>query len=293
MSEKVLIVGAAGMLGNAIFRFFSSDDRYTAFGTLRAGAALRHFTTIERQSLIVGVDVMKDSDLVAVLADVKPDIVINCVGVIKQHYAVRNHLITLSTNAVLPHRLAQLCRLAGARLVHISTDCVFSGRKGNYLETDFADADDLYGRSKYLGEINYPHTVTLRTSIIGHELENSKSLVDWFLSQQGTVKGYRSAIFSGLPTVEVARVIADFVIPHDDLTGVYHLSSEPINKCDLLGLVARIYKKNIEIIPNGSVVIDRSLNSERFRRETGYNPLPWPELISEMRRHYLRHNICD
>jgi dTDP-4-dehydrorhamnose reductase len=185
-------------------------------------------------------------------------------------------------NSILPHRLANLCELAEARLIHISTDCVFSGEKGGYVEKDFSDAKDLYGRSKYLGEVDYPNSITLRTSIIGHELNSSKSLINWFLSQEGSVKGYKNAIFSGLPTNEMAKVIRDYVIPNPSLKGLYQVSADPISKFDLLQLVSDVYGKIIQIIPDDLVKIDRSLNSEKFCKATGFKPKPWPQLIKEM-----------
>jgi dTDP-4-dehydrorhamnose reductase len=166
--------------------------------------------------------------------------------------------------------------------VHMSTDCIFSGAKGMYTEADMSDAKDLYGRSKYLGEVDYPHAITLRTSIIGHELNGGHSLVGWFLSQQGSVKGFRRAIFSGLPTVELARVIRDHVIPHPELHGVHHVSADPINKFDLLTLISNIYGKKIDIAADDNFIIDRSLDSTRFREATGYQPPPWPELVRRM-----------
>jgi dTDP-4-dehydrorhamnose reductase len=166
--------------------------------------------------------------------------------------------------------------------VHISTDCVFSGAKGMYVESDFPDADDLYGRSKYLGEVDYPHAVTLRTSIIGHELDGARSLLCWFLAQGGSVRGFTKAVFSGLPTVELARVVRDFVLPHPELHGLYHVSAAPINKYDLLKLVAQAYGKSIEITPHDQLVIDRSLDSTRFKAATGYAPPSWPELVRTM-----------
>ena len=172
--------------------------------------------------------------------------------------------------------------MIGARLIHMSTDCVFSGSVGMYTESTFPDANDLYGRSKYLGEVDYLNAITLRTSIIGHELSGSKSLVCWFLSQMGSVKGFKKAIFSGLPTIEIAKVIRENVLPNTSLRGTYHLSVDPINKYDLLKLIARQYEKEIDIIPDESYVIDRSLNSERFRLATGFKPKPWPQLIKEM-----------
>jgi dTDP-4-dehydrorhamnose reductase len=165
----------------------------------------------------------------------------------------------------------------------MGTDCVFSGAKGMYTEADASDAIDLYGRSKYLGEVDYSHAITLRTSIIGHELDAARSLVGWFLSKEGSVRGYKRAIFSGLPTVEIARVIRDYVIPYPELQGVYHVSAEPINKFDLLTLVAQVYGKTITIISDEHLVINRSLDSTRFRQATGFAPKSWLEQIISMR----------
>jgi dTDP-4-dehydrorhamnose reductase len=175
-----------------------------------------------------------------------------------------------------------LCKATGARLVHISTDCVFSGEKGGYLESDFPDAYDLYGRSKLLGEVDYPHAITLRTSIIGRELSGHRSLVGWFLAQQGTVQGFTGAIFSGLPTMELARVINEYVLPRPDLHGLYHVATQPINKYDLLKLVAKTYGKDTEIVPSDRLTIDRSLNADRFREATGYVAPEWPVLVQNM-----------
>ncbi len=185
---------------------------------------------------------------------------------------------------MLPHQLARLCDLSGSRLIHISTDCVFSGAKGNYKESDFPDANDLYGRSKLLGEVNYHHSVTLRTSIIGHALGSQHGLIDWFLSQQAHVKGYTQAIFSGLPTNELARVVRDFVIPNPSLKGTYHVAAAAISKYELLDLVNVEYEKNLQIEADGELKIDRSLDASLFRAATGYLAPSWPDLIAQMHR---------
>ena len=232
---------------------------------------------------MTGVDVLDQDALVEVLAKLRPGVVINCVGLIKQLADAKDPLTALPINAMLPHRLVRLCMLAGARLIHVSTDCVFSGRKGAYLESDPSDAEDLYGKSKYIGELHdQPNAITLRTSIIGHELGSSYALVDWFLSQKAGVKGYSRAIFSGLPTVELARVMKDFVVPLPQLNGLYHVAAEPIAKLDLLQLVASQYGKEIEIRPDDALVINRSLDGTRFREATGYVAPAWPELIRLM-----------
>ena len=279
---RILVLGVTGMLGNAVFRVFSADATHETWGTLRSGAALRYFPEQSHPQLLAGVDVLDQDALVAAIARVRPDVVINCIGLIKQLADAKDPLTALPINAMLPHRLARLCSLAGARLIHVSTDCVFSGRKGLYLESDLSDAEDLYGKSKYIGELHdLPHAVTLRTSIIGHELGSSYALVDWFLSQQANVKGFTRAIFSGLPTVELARVMKDFVIPHP-LNGLYHVAAAPIDKHQLLGLVAAQYGKQIEIRPDDALVIDRSLDGTRFREATGYVAPDWSELIRRM-----------
>ena len=282
-TTRVLVLGATGMLGNAVLRLFAKSPGYQVFGSARTPAALCQLPNDLRSSVIAGVDVENTDNLTHLFAVVHPDVVINCVGLVKQLAEADDPLAAISINALLPHRLARLCEVAGARLVHMGTDCVFSGAKGMYTEADAADAKDLYGRSKYLGEVDYPHAITLRTSIIGHELDGARSLIGWFLAQEGSVKGYRSAIFSGLPTVEVARVIRDHVIPHPELHGVYHVSAEPINKFDLLTLVAQTYSKTIDISADDQLVIDRSLDSTRFRLATVFAPKPWPELINSMR----------
>lgn len=280
---KILVLGASGMLGNAMLRLFAQSAGYRAFGTVRSARALRLLPDALHASLIAGVDVENFDSLSRGIAAARPDVVINCIGVVKQLSESDDPLTAIPINSLLPHRLARLCELAGARLVHISTDCVFSGSKGLYTEDDLPDANDLYGRSKYLGEVDYPHAVTLRTSIVGHELEGARSLVGWFLAQSGSVKGFKRAVFAGLPTVELARVVRDFVLPKPQLHGTYHVSASPINKYDLLRLVAAAYGKSIDVVPDTSLVIDRSLLSSRFREATGYTPPPWPELVQGMR----------
>jgi dTDP-4-dehydrorhamnose reductase len=283
---RILIFGASGMLGSAIYRALSANTDCLVFGTVRDSKAATLLKPSSQNLLIPNIHMEGESGIVAAFAHAKPHIVVNCIGIIKQLPSASDHLESLAINASLPHRLAKYCDLAGARLIHFSTDCVFSGEKGQYREEDYPDAYDLYGRTKFLGEVSYPNTVTLRTSIIGHELASARSLVDWFLSQSHNVKGFRRAIFSGLPTIEIARVIREYIIPNIHLSGLYHLSVEPINKYDLLMIVSDVYSKDIGIEPNDHLVIDRSLNSDRFRKTTGYKPPSWFELIQAMHSDY-------
>lgn len=277
------MLGVTGMLGSTVFKQLSSDDRYQVWGSLRDTAGLNYFSKPLQKHLICNIDVLHDDDLQSVFDQVQPDVVINCVGLIKQLSDAKDPLSTLPINAMLPHRLAALCKLVNARLIQISTDCVFSGRRGMYTENDNSDAEDLYGKSKYIGELHdLSHAITVRTSIIGHELNSHASLVDWFLSQTGEVKGYKKAIFSGLTTLELANVIRDYIIPNTHLHGLYHVSVDPIDKYALLNLIADVYNKKITIVPDEQVQIDRSLDSSKFQQETGYNPPGWRDLIEKM-----------
>lgn len=280
---KILVLGASGMLGNAAFRLFAESDGLEVIGTVRSEISKRLFSESLHSALISGVDVENIDSLMRVFGKTRPDVVINCIGLVKQLAESDDPLAAIPINSLLPHRLARLCAVAGSRFIHISTDCVFSGSKGMYTEADLSDAKDLYGRSKYLGEVYYPNSITLRTSIIGHELEGARSLVGWFLGQSVSVKGFRNAVFSGLPTVEIARLIRDHVFPNPELHGLYHVSANPINKYDLLRLVADVYGKKINIEADESFVIDRSLDSSRFRSVTGFQPKPWAELVRSMK----------
>lgn len=282
---KVLILGATGMLGSALVGAFARHGVHEVVATARRPVGENEIAAGPNCSLRVEPQITDPDRLTEVLEEVRPDAVINCIGIIKQLDEAKDPLVAIPINAVFPHRVSHLCGLADARLVHISTDCVFSGCKGNYRESDCPDADDLYGRTKLLGEVTAaPHAVTLRTSIIGHELASGRSLVDWFLAQIGQTKGFTRAIFSGLPTVELADVIIDTVLPRPDLRGLYHVSAAPIDKYRLLKLVAAAYGKQIEITPVDEPVIDRSLDSSRFRETTGYQPADWPELVEKMHR---------
>ncbi len=271
------------MLGNAVFRLMAHGGHHEVFGSARSALVKGFFASEMADNIITGIDVENTDSLIRLFSNVQPEVVINCIGLVKQLSEADDPLSALPINALLPHRLARLCELVRARLVHISTDCVFSGRKGDYLEVDEPDAQDLYGRSKLIGEVDYPHAVTLRTSIIGHELNSAHGLIGWFLAQQGNVKGFTHAIFSGLPTCELARVIRDQVLPHKDLHGLYHVAAQPISKYELLEIVNREYGKGLKIEPDGNLKIDRSLNASRFREVTGYVAPAWPDLIAQMR----------
>lgn len=267
------------MLGRALLQVLGREEGLTVIAASRTPV-----TVEERIESITGVDVLNADELVAAFAKARPDVVINAVGLIKQREDANNPLHTVPLNTLLPFRLADLCSAVGARLILISTDCVFYGDRGGYRESDVPDARDLYGVSKLLGEVvDRPNVITLRTSIIGRERGSARGLIEWFMQAGDTVNGYRHAVFSGFPTVVLAEIIRDFVLPDQGLHGLYHVSADPIDKLSLLQLTSEVYGMTKSIRPVDEPRIDRSLNSDRFRAQTGFSPAPWKAMIERMR----------
>lgn len=281
---KVLILGATGMLGHKLMQVLSHE--HTITGTVRRKAIVPSDYPIFLNMNILGKISADNLETIRTAIDkVNPEVIINCIGIVKQLPAAQDPLQSISINALFPHQLAKICQQKNVRMIHMSTDCVFSGHKGNYTETDPSDAEDLYGKTKYLGEVNYPGCLTIRTSIIGRELETKHSLIEWFLSQEGkTVSGYKKAIFSGLTTIALSEIIAEIIINHPHLSGVYQIASEPISKYDLLYLVNKIYGLKIRIDPNETIINNRSLNPEKFKKETNIKIPSWEYMIEEMYR---------
>lgn len=279
---KVLVIGGHGMLGHKLVQQFR--DKFDVWTTVRRSSLdYTLYGFLPSEKIIGSVEVEHARDLHKVMDLVAPDVVINAVGIIKQLPSSKDVIRTLEINSIFPHRLAELSREFGFRLICVSTDCVFNGERGNYTEESVPDAYDLYGKSKHLGEVTFENCLTLRTSIIGRELDTHHSLVDWFLSNRGkTVKGYVNAIYSGFPTIVFADIIASLITDRPSLHGLYHVSSEPINKFDLLQLIKAQYHADIGIEAFEDFKIDRSLDSSRFRNETGFRPLDWETMIQRM-----------
>jgi dTDP-4-dehydrorhamnose reductase len=281
---RVLIVGGAGMLGHKAFQVFS--EHFDTMVTVRAfDDRLRSTGLFDEGRVIASVDATDVGSVRRALDAARPDCVVNCIGVIKQLEASRRPRTAIQVNALFPHILAELCAERGTRLIQISTDCVFSGRRGSYTEADSSDAEDLYGRSKYLGEVVNDGSLTLRTSMIGRELFTSVSLVDWFLSQRGgKVRGYTQAIYSGLTTMALSREMARIIAEYPTLSGLYHVSAEPIAKYDLLLLLRGAYGIDVEVEPYDAFHCDRSMRSDRYRDATGFRPQSWATMVEDMAR---------
>lgn len=279
---RVLILGAAGMLGHKLWQ--TLERRFDTWAAVRSNyRGYARYGLFDPNRTLCECNVFDFDSVVRVLVTVRPDVVINCIGIIKQLPTAKDPSVSLTVNSLFPHRLANLCQAAGARLLHISTDCVFSGRKGMYTENDVSDAEDLYGRTKFLGEVDAPGCLTLRTSIIGRELQTTNGLVEWFLSNRGrSVRGYTQAIYSGFTTLALAQIIANMIERYPQVSGIYHVSSDPINKYDLLVLIRDAFGVPIEIEPYPDVKIDRSLNSKRFWSMVDFTPPTWSMMIQAM-----------
>lgn len=282
---KVLVLGGAGMLGHKVFQVLRERFPGTVTMTRRDPKTppLHRVNLLHGNDVISGIDVQQFDSLEDHLRQLTPDVIVNCVGIIKQRDESRTAVPSIIVNALLPHRLVETAQAWGGRVIHVSSDCVFSGLKGDYSEDDHSDADDIYGKTKSLGEITAPNAVTLRSSIIGRELMTHRSLLDWFLSQNGKkVRGYRRVIYSGVTTNEMALIIAQVIADFPTLSGLFQVVSEPIPKHDLLGLIREAYGLKIDIEPYDDEVSDRSMRGDKFERATGWRPPAWPELVRRL-----------
>ena len=281
---RVIVLGATGMLGHKLLQRLRNDHEVA--GTIRSSVADAELSRVfQGIKLYPGLEATDLCSLERVIDDWRPQVVLNCIGIIKQTAAASDPLRSIAINSLLPHQLAQITAARGARLIHFSTDCVFSGHRGNYVEDDVPDPVDLYGRSKLLGEVTQQGALTLRTSIVGRELRGHLGLIDWFLSQRGRrVKGYVRAHYSGLTTSALADVIGWLIQTHPKLEGVWQVSGEPITKFDLLRTVNRQYELDIDVAPDESFFCDRRLDSTRFRQQTSWRPPSWEAMIADMYR---------
>lgn len=281
---KIIVLGATGMLGYEVFKICLQRG-LDVHGIVRNKELLVSKLGQNAELSLHLIDDIRDfQHLSNLVGEISPSHIINCIGIVKQSILSENYYESVSINSLLPHQLANICEKIGCRLIHISTDCVFDGRKGMYLEDDLPNADDLYGKSKHLGEVNYGNNITLRTSIIGHEILNRcHGLVEWFLSQKESVNGFNKAFFSGFTTLELTKIIIEQIIEKNIPPGLYHVAAERISKYDLISKINRIYNKKTSILPSEDLIIDRSLNGERFNNISGYVIPSWEQLIFEMK----------
>ncbi len=283
---KILILGITGMLGHKAFNHFSNSKDFQTYGTLRNKKEIfKYFNkSPNKQNIFSNIDALNVNDIYKLINQIQPNIILNCIGLIKQRDEAQNSLLSIELNALLPHRLAKFVEGTKSRLIHISTDCVFSGEKGNYLEEDPSDAKDLYGKTKFLGELtNYNNSITIRTSIIGPELKRGLSLLEWFLSQKESINGFTNAIYSGFPTNELINIVENYIISNPSFCGLYNVSSEPISKYELLKIIAKVYDKQIIINSFDEFKSDKSLNCSKFIKDFNFKKKAWSQMILEMK----------
>jgi len=278
---RILVMGGDGMLGHQLLCHLrhKHDVKVTLRQNFAFYGGFEIFTT---ENSYPDVDARTIDKLFAVMAEFQPDVVVNAIGIIKQRNTAKESIPSIEINSLFPHRLALICETGNAKLIHLSTDCVFSGKKGNYREGDTADAEDIYGKTKLLGEVTGENCMTLRTSMIGPELHRKKSLLEWFLAQKGTIKGFIRAIFSGFTTFELSRIIERLIVEYPTFHGLYHVSADPISKYELLSMIKQKMHLSVHIEPDTDFTCDRSLDSSRFKQDFQYSPPSWADMVDEL-----------
>jgi len=282
---RIVVLGANGMLGHKMFHTLRAQFPETV-GTLRGaprGITRSFVKQYPTDAFCIGLDAMETKDFRNFLSKLRPDYIVNCIGIIKQLPVAKEAIPSIMINSLLPHQLAEWASAWGGRLIHFSTDCVFNGKKGNYKEDDLSDAEDLYGKSKYLGEVRRDNALILRTSIIGRELEGFHSLLEWFLAQKGrTVEGFVNAIYSGVTTNYLSQLVSRIIDKKPSLAGLYHIASQPISKYDLLNKIKQFYHLGVNIKPNYDFRCNRSMHNKAFLEQTGFAILDWDSLLTEL-----------
>lgn len=289
---RILILGGNGMLGHRAALLLS--ERHDITCTLRRPDAVAAGIA-PRARFVTGVSADDTQGIADLMSEVRPEAVLNCIGIVKQRDASHDALPSIAVNALFPHQVARLCAAAGARFVHVSTDCVFSGDKGGYVEDDFADADDLYGRTKYLGEVSdVPGSVTVRTSIVGWEIRHRTGVLEWFATRRETgCDGWTRAVFSGLATSDLVEVIEGLCTTWSDVDGLWHVSAEPIDKFTLLTSLRDALGWATPIEPVEEPAIDRSLDSSAFRGRTGWGPRAWAETVGRLAQERVEYEKLE
>jgi len=288
MTRRVLIIGATGMMGHVLFDVARHQPDFEVYATVRrSDERTQAFLRIDAGRLFA-CDLRREIDPDLYCA---PEVVVNCAGVVRHLHFQNSTVDLIKVDALAPHILAEYCDRRGARLIQLSTDCVFSGRRGNYGEDDLPDPPDLHGRMKVLGEVMHEPHITLRTSFIGHERfrESGYFLLDWFLAQRGEVRGFTHARWSGLTTLEFARVLVE-LIRQPEVTGLLHVHGETLSKYDLLCLAQSVYgKTDVVIRPDSEFRCDRSLRSLRLNA-LGIRVPGIQQMLVDLRDYYLLRN---
>ncbi len=276
--KKILVLGVNGLLGHRVFINLNKNKKFKVIGTLRS---MNKNNIFIKKKIIENFNVLNFDNLKKKINYIRPDFIINCIGVTNKKIKNNKTSDLILINSVLPHYLDSLSKKLKFKLIHISTDCVFSGLKNFYTEIDPCDVQDLYGLTKFIGEIRNSKNLTIRTSIIGHEMSEKNGLLEWFLSQK-SVKGFSKVVYSGVTTNQLSEIIERCITKYN-LSGLFQVSSKPISKFELLKLIKKIYKKDIKIKKSVKMKKKLILNSKKFTKKTKYLVKPWKDQIEEMR----------
>lgn len=288
---RILILGGSGMLGHRLWLYLPArfPDIYTTLHKDR-NKYDKYNLFNNKKKVIDNIDAVDFSVVERVLDKIRPDVILNCIGITKRRDEINNMALCINLNSLFPHNLANWGEINKAKIITFSTDCIFDGKTGNYIEENLPSASDIYGKTKALGELRGTNTLTLRSSFIGPELFQGSELLEWFLAQTGPVKGFKNAIYSGLTTFELCRVVEKILVSYPQASGLYNVSSDPITKFDLLMLIKKEMDLSVEIVPDETFCCDRSLDSSRFRKEFNYIPPSWEVMVQELSAEFKRRD---
>ena len=281
---RILILGTSGLIGHKLFQILGKR-----FGDIHGvlhhdGSVEKAASLFDNENCYFNVDVLDTHKIKKILNEIKPDVILNCAGITKRRPEINDPLLAIGLNALFPHKLAQWAKEHNCRVIHFSTDCVFDGKIGDYTEDSLTTGEDAYGRTKALGEIQYDHTLTIRSSFIGRELSVFSELLEWLIAQEGkTIKGFTNAYYSGISTLEMSRVVGDIIEFHQGVSGLRQLSCiEPISKFELLCLARDAFGVNVEIVPDGNFTIKPTLNSDKLKSEINLSIPSWPQMMADL-----------
>jgi len=283
--KRVLVLGVNGLIGHTMYRKLKQEG-FEVFGTMRrAKIEFMQYDFLQADTIIDGLDVQEISNVSEVILQIQPSVVVNCIGITRRKDEISNSIQAIKINALLPHQIAKICQDMSIRMIHLSTDCVFSGDFGLYTEDSIPDASDMYGRTKAMGEVlDNPNCLTLRSSFLGTEISDRTELLEWLLSQKGrTIKGYTKAIYSGVSTVYLSSVITEILRHYPQLSGLYQIAPDtPISKYDLLCIAKNAFNIDVEIVENDSFVSDKSLSGARLKKVMNYRVPSWHDMLQEL-----------
>jgi dTDP-4-dehydrorhamnose reductase len=280
---RILILGVSGLIGHKLLQELSLD--FEVFGTLRRNKIeYGDLALFDGENIIENIDILDFESLTKVFRAINPEVILNCIGITKRKIDINYPALAISINAYFPHKLASWAKEYQKRVIHFSTDCVFDGKIGNYNEESLTTAEDIYGRTKALGEINYNHTLTIRSSFIGQELFNKTELLDWFLAQNGKkIYGFKNTFYSGVSTIFMAQLVKNIILNFPELSGVYQLAPEkPISKFDLLNIAKYAFNVNVEIMPDEANIHRPTLDASKLKNKINLVVPSWHKMMNEL-----------